>query len=247
MTGDPKRWLEDGEAPSDLRLALEVAEQALPSERELASLEARLGPLLGGPGGGGGGGPGGDGGAPLAVPRPPLGGIAIAAGVVATLAGVTGVVWVASDAEPRAAPPIAEAPVIAEDAGVLETPDAGAGVDAGVDERVRPRVRPIGEPAMVETVEPAIEPAVEDPAAELGLIRDAGRAMAGNPSRALELTREHERRFPSGQYAQERERIAIEALVRLGSRAQAVERADRFRSRYPRSSLIPRIDAILGR
>lgn len=245
MTADPTRWLDDGEAPSDLRLALEVAEDSLPTERELASLEARLAPLFG-PGGGGGGGSGGDGGS-LAIPRPPLGGVAIAAGVVATLATVTGVVWVAIESEPRAAPPIAEAPVTETDAGIVDAIDAGFELDAGVEVRVRARVRPVEQSAMVETIEPPIEPPREDPAAELVLIRDARRAIASDPSRALELTRDHERRFPTGQYVQERERIAIESLVRLGSRAQAIERADRFRARYPRSSLLPRIDAVLGR
>ena len=55
----------------------------------------------------------------------------------------------------------------------------------------------------------------------------------------------HERRFPNGALAQEREAMAIRALVLTGDREHARARADAFRARYPGSLLWPMIAASL--
>jgi hypothetical protein len=65
-------------------------------------------------------------------------------------------------------------------------------------------------------------------AEEHRLLRAARSALAGAPDRALALTREHERRFPRGVLAQEREVIAIQALAAMGEGEAARKKADGF-------------------
>lgn len=64
---------------------------------------------------------------------------------------------------------------------------------------------------------------------------------------ALAVTREHERRFPNGALLQEREAMAIRALLLIGNTDEARARAGRFRERYPDSLLLPAIDSLLGK
>ena len=70
---------------------------------------------------------------------------------------------------------------------------------------------------------------------------------AGNPERSLAVAREHERRCPAGALVQERERIAIEALVQLGRIDQARVRASAFEERFPSSPHVGRIRKALDR
>ena len=71
---------------------------------------------------------------------------------------------------------------------------------------------------------------------EIALLARAHDALRGKPAESLELCRQHETKFASGHFAQEREAVAIEALVYLGRRAEAEARWETFRSRYPTSS-----------
>jgi outer membrane protein assembly factor BamD (BamD/ComL family) len=72
--------------------------------------------------------------------------------------------------------------------------------------------------------------------AELDLLARARRIVASAPERALQLTAEHARRYQEGVLAQEREVLAIDALMRLGHRDLAATRARRFIERYPDSA-----------
>jgi hypothetical protein len=83
-------------------------------------------------------------------------------------------------------------------------------------------------------------------AAEQALLDPARAALArGDGAAALARLDAHERRFPAGSLSQEREAMAIRALVLAGDRDGATARAARFRSRYPGSLLGPVIDATL--
>jgi len=62
-------------------------------------------------------------------------------------------------------------------------------------------------------------------------------------TRALD---EHRARFPDGTFVQEREVLAIEALVRLGRGAEAKARADAFAHAFPTSAHRRRIAVLLG-
>jgi hypothetical protein len=56
----------------------------------------------------------------------------------------------------------------------------------------------------------------------------------------------HQRRFPDGRLAEERERLRIQALIDSGDRSGARARAEEFRRRYPKSIFLPAIEAALG-
>jgi hypothetical protein len=83
-----------------------------------------------------------------------------------------------------------------------------------------------------------------DPHEEVALLARARSALATDPAEALALTGEHERTFSRGALAQEREVIAIDALLRLGRRAEARARVDRFHRLYPESTHGRRVDVL---
>jgi hypothetical protein len=56
----------------------------------------------------------------------------------------------------------------------------------------------------------------------------------------------HERQFPSGLLEEEREAMAVKALVLLGRAGDARSRAARFQARYPRSLLAPAVERALA-
>jgi hypothetical protein len=83
--------------------------------------------------------------------------------------------------------------------------------------------------------------------AELRLIARAREALARDAAQALAITAEHGSAFPAGRLAEERELIAIAALVRLGRQADAAVRVRAFRDAHPASAHLRRIDSMLGR
>lgn len=96
-----------------------------------------------------------------------------------------------------------------------------------------------------------LAPASSEKAAELGLqiaLLDRAREAfsSGDFKRSLELLREHSRRFPSSVLEQEREVLAIKALVRAGNRAEAQVRGQRFEARFPNSMLSDSVKKALG-
>ncbi len=104
----------------------------------------------------------------------------------------------------------------------------------------RPSVR--ADPARAEPaghdVDLAAERAIVE-AARTSLSRSRGAA-------ALEALDDHARRFPHGRLAEEREALAVQALVALGRGAEAKERAVRFRRTFPESILLPAVAAAIG-
>jgi hypothetical protein len=102
---------------------------------------------------------------------------------------------------------------------------------------------------VAETPSPPINPVKELPALwdEPQLIERARKALSSEPRRALSLTQEHQRRFPVGALAVERDVIALEALARSGQAAEAKRRARAFEAKYPKSIHLPRVRALLAR
>src|SRR5664279_3795836 len=81
---------------------------------------------------------------------------------------------------------------------------------------------------------------------ELRFLDRARQADArGDYAAALTLANEHERRFPRGRLAEDREVLRIRAFVGLGRRSDARTTAAKFHRQFPRSVLSPRIDALL--
>jgi len=81
---------------------------------------------------------------------------------------------------------------------------------------------------------------------EVALLERANRALAKSPALALTLAEEHARRFPSSGMDQEREVIAITALVDMGRRSEAQRRAGRFYRAHAGSVYQARIDDALA-
>jgi hypothetical protein len=80
---------------------------------------------------------------------------------------------------------------------------------------------------------------------ELQLLGRARRLVASDPARALELTAEHTQRFPDGLLEQEREALAIDALLRLDRKNLASARAKRFLNSHPGSAHAVRLSEML--
>ena len=81
---------------------------------------------------------------------------------------------------------------------------------------------------------------------ELSLLARANRALAKSPALALTVADEHTRRFPQSTMDQERELIAITALVDLGQMREAQRRANQFTRAHPSSIYQTRIEKALA-
>lgn len=128
---------------------------------------------------------------------------------------------------------------------------------------VAPAVHPASQaPApSVDSVAPA--PSVESPRAvarpnrrapqrqhvspdELPLLRKAREAVGrGGFAEAMDMLREHEARFPTSRFGEERDALKVRSLSGLGRLDEAHREAKAFRSHFPHSVLLPRMnDAI---
>lgn len=218
----------------DLRRALDAASAHEPSPEALAKLGAKLAAAL----------PPGtlpptSSGSPPSLP-PAAGGAAsgglkwLAAVVVG--GAVAGGAWL----WPREAPaPIVPAST-APSASTAPTPDVPASpppalpepsLDAGAPTTSAPRAAPAPKHAL--------------PEATL-LARAHEQLLGGDAEGALASATEHARAYPRGNFAQEREVIAIEALSTLGRRAEAERRAAAFHAAYPHSSHGERVDRLIA-
>ena len=72
-------------------------------------------------------------------------------------------------------------------------------------------------------------------AEEIDLLRRARAALAARPREAFRLTEQHRSEYPSGVFTQERDALAVEALLRSGELKLARELAEAFVRRYPSS------------
>jgi hypothetical protein len=103
-------------------------------------------------------------------------------------------------------------------------------------------------PAPVAAAPPAEAPA--DVASRLreeaALVQRAERLLDADPGAALRLVDERRRRFPTGALDQEAEVVAIDALLRLGRRADAAARARTFEAAHAGSLHARRIKRLMG-
>ncbi len=254
MSGQDPDRLSSSSEDGELRALLEEGKRELPTQAQLASLAAKLGPLGGG-GGGGGGGRAHAGGATAGI-----GTFKGAAVLVAATTALWGGVHLYNKKPPHPPP----RPRIASESPaevlrrVLDTADASLLGDGGDEEELPPPLppmttatsapppRPKPSASAVPTPKPVLPP-VSDSANELVLLKAAQDALIEDPRKALAIIDEDLRRYPSGVLRQEAEVIGIDALARMGNAGAARARADKFRAMYPGSTHVRRIDAILGR
>jgi len=152
--------------------------------------------------------------------------------------------------EQRAAPPppAAESPAPMRGEPPAVTPAAPAlfAPPASTEDRapVRKIARPARERAQARAPDSERDVAL---AAERAPLETARTALArGQAAAALAALTEHERLFPAGRLAEERDALRVQALVRVERFAEARERATAFRRRFPSSFLLPAVDAAVG-
>ena len=97
-------------------------------------------------------------------------------------------------------------------------------------------------PAPAPTVAAPGLPPADAAREELHLMRQARAAVArGDFTAALSPINEHTRRFKNGRLVEEREALRVRALVGLGRSEEARRAAAAFRTRFPRSVLLPAV------
>ena len=247
---DPVRLGLSADAPPLAVSALERARSDAPDAARLSSIEAGVLAKLGLPPGDGGGPNGGDGGGGSAGGGGS--GTAIMKAGAATLAvgAVVAAVVVASRSPSTVASPIATAPATAPSdaapaASVVEAPPAEHPT-MSVDD-----LPSVAATAIASRAPGAPAVSAQDPAelerAEVALLARAQSTLSSQPAETLARCEEHARRFARGTLVQEREVLAIDALVRLDRRAEAEARAARFRQAFPKSGHQRRIETLLAR
>jgi hypothetical protein len=132
-------------------------------------------------------------------------------------------------------------------ASAIPAPDATTTPDTQVAPPARapalPRPTPKPSVASTAAAAPKLPPAIG--ISETQILRDARLVLDRDPRSALALSEQHRRDYPNGSFTQERELIAITALVKLGRQSEASDRAARFRSAYPSSPYRARLDRIV--
>ncbi|WP_437877938.1 hypothetical protein [Sorangium sp. So ce513] len=238
---DPKRWIQDGgDAPQGARELLLAASRPRPmTSAEFARTAARVAPL--GTASAGAGAT-----LPMWVK-----GLFVAVGVGLGGAGL----YLALDDGQRAGA-AAATPQRLTDLPLEELLSRrGSAAPAPAPTIAAPEAAPAPEPAVAapaprRELPKNTRPAAPAPAApidsdellrESRLIDRARAAATQDPGAALAAVQEHQREFPAGRLAEEREYVAIRALVRLGRVDEARARADAFLARYPSTSYADRV------
>ncbi len=257
MSDAPKRMLEELER-GPLRDALEAGARELPSEASLASLATKLGlgaAVAAGAGAAGAAAAGASSGAGAAAgagTTATAGGTALAGvkiisvvKIVAALAVATGgaagayEVYEATRETKATSSPVGL--VQTAPAQVASAPPAPERLPLPDDAPPAPSATPSAKPTAS-----AISTA-SDPVEEAKLLGRAQEAIGSDPARALALATDHASKYPRGALAQEREVLAVDALLRLGRRKDAEARARAFRATYPTSGHVRRLDALLAK
>jgi len=246
---DHARLIDAPDAPGGLRLALRAARDAGPDATELQLLAARVHRAV------------------RVAPLP-----AVPATRTPSLAKVTAVIALAAcgallgrvlrSDEPKA-PPEPVASDVALLATGSESPASAAAPGEPVPDPPTPLPLPtvpstIRGPARATTATTALAPppkvrdaqdpntSVVDSSGEARLLTRARAELKDDPSGALALADEHAQRYAKGQLVEEREVIAMTALVRLGRREEATARWGVFRVRFERSAYAPRLFALFA-
>lgn len=226
--------------------SLNAAYEDVPSEAELRALEASVLAAIQGGGGGGGAPPV----APKSTPWTTVLTSMLGTGAVAGLVAL-GVNTLGTDE-----------PVPSVTASVVEVPSAPMPPEENEPSTIaveaplpvenapvrarRPRVEaPVieaPEETPMEAPTPALVVESED---EMLLLRRATSSLASRPQESLQIAERMEH-VAHPEWAEERERVAIEALVRLDRRTEAEARFTRFVSTYPSSAYLPRLRVVLS-
>ena len=267
---EPIRLRSDPEAAAELRLALLDSDTDLPSDHELAALRLALVPEVGEPvrlrrevGSALGEGVTGLNDSwpseqqlaslrqrlplneravlPSRLKRRTLPRVVSALAWLAPLVALAAVFWLRDRSAPeRAAPVASHEPAKIQPIVVPER--APSALPPPTPSALPPRSPAASSSGRVGASPPAVTPRPS----ELELMHDARALLSNDPSGALSVLNRHARFYPTGVLGQEREVLAIDALLRLGRKAEANARATRFSSTYPASAHWPHIQRLLS-
>lgn len=223
-------------------LAIVRAERAIaePAPDVKARMLAVVSTRTSGPsGGGGGGGPGG-----RRAPSFALSGWQVPAAVAAAflLGFVTNA---ALSTAPRNTPVVArpsgEAAVLAR-SGASSSPAVSLTDVPAIPPSALPNASPPAPSSSVRTAEPDNKGL----AGERALLDVARTALAnGDSARALVAVARHESAYPTGLLVEEREAMAVKALVAAGRNEEARARGSRYAKRFPGGLMRPAVDGAL--
>jgi hypothetical protein len=150
---------------------------------------------------------------------------------------------------PVTARPVAQVPRAISPPLPAQPPEAARPSPTSRNEITR---RPVRASALPPNPKPAPAPSTTLPSApgslgeQQALLDAARKALARGESRAvLETLSAHSSRYPNSDLVEEREALAIKALVAAGQYAAARERSARFQHRFPNSLLGPSVAASL--
>ncbi len=132
-----------------------------------------------------------------------------------------------------------------------EPPTSSAPPAPAVPSSALPSVSPAPSSAPVAArPEPEVTPGPGRDAelgAERALLDMARSALArGQAAGSLTTLDQHRREFPRGRLSEEREGLAVQALVASGRMDEARTRVERFRRSYPKSLMLPALQGLVG-
>jgi hypothetical protein len=116
----------------------------------------------------------------------------------------------------------------------IDTP-AAPQIETTVERRSRrpPRDKRASLVTQRKVAPPVVLPPRED---ELSMLHRARAALRHSPDAALSITEQHAHDYPAGVFVEEREVLAIEALLKQRRTAEALDRAERFVTKQPAST-----------
>jgi hypothetical protein len=132
----------------------------------------------------------------------------------------------------------------------LERPATGSPPSSSPDASPAPTAASVTTPELPSPVASTRAPSAstrDDLVAERALLDTARSALeAEDGASALDTLAQHERRFARGTLVQEREAMAVRALLLLGRRSEARERVNRFRARFPDSVMLETLESAVA-
>lgn len=250
---EPKRWLDDPEAPELVRDHLQRALSVEPPAFDASAGLARFESAVEGTGGASGATASGAGALQLVV----LGGVLVGAGIAAwvALSGPTEPLPRPQPPEPQMVQP--ETVVLVEDQEASPStppPVVPEEPPAVIDGEETPPVEATGpEPttkAEIKKSSPAAKPPPAEPPddsvrREIEALAHARKALGADPKRALALVEAADREFKNGMFGEERAAIRVMALASLGREDEAKRRGEKFLQRYPKSNFADRVRAAI--
>jgi hypothetical protein len=239
QTHQPMRWAEPGsDAPGEVAAAIRTLRARRGSTEQVEALGRRLAPQLAAP-------PVVDAGAAVS-PWLKVGGVVLLSGAIVFFALTRMTGMEAPHTQPRAQPAQPQQPMQVE-SPLPPSPATPALAPAPQPPEPRPKSRAASKPRPARAASPGELAPPPSPERELVLLQRSQSALDRDPGAALALAEEHARDYPQGVFAQEREILAIEALLKLRQRPAALARADRFLQRHPESPHSTRVRALLER